>query len=270
MFVAPFHALAALIVSDGDFNFPEHLAGNFTDRRSQGIGGLAGVVVKDGGEFVRFKVVIGVLHTSAQNLVFDTDRCGVQEGHPSAVLIIPLQKAVRNDVGQLIFMLHPVVDGTPVCNILHLYVQRITGGDLKHRRQRLLHGALVFLPHLPEVHRAGIPSRAGVGHVKDVPQAGVVAAVVNEGDTLGTTFDVPPHGIVPEVVLGAGGGLRALGEDHKLVAISVLAHPSSSPQECRPLFPALGQAVGGFFRHTAVVFQFRCHVFLLPQSSRSG
>ena len=83
--------------------------------------------------------------------------------------------------------------------------------------QRVQHGGMVVLPHFPQVGRLGPLHRAGVRHIKDIFQGGPAPSVFSdEGDTLGTGFDPPPHGFVPQLHAGAGGGVRALGVDQKL------------------------------------------------------
>ncbi|MCD7771548.1 MAG: hypothetical protein LUH23_05630 [Oscillospiraceae bacterium] len=119
--MAPFLRFCAFIVSDGDLDYPEHTAGTFTDRCSQGVGCLAGVVVKDGGKVLLVKVAVRVTHHSGEELILDTDRGGIEEGHPPVVIIILLQKAICNDVGQLyITVLLPIVHGQPIRHIFKL------------------------------------------------------------------------------------------------------------------------------------------------------
>ena len=46
--------------------------------------------------------------------------------------------------------------------------------------------------------------------------------------------DIAPHFLIPEVVLRAGGGLRALHIDHELLVVGVLIQPCGGGQERRP------------------------------------
>ena len=84
--------------------------------------------------------------------------------------------------------------------------------------QRLHHRPLILRPHLPDGD--GAPRTAvGVGHIKDVPQFIALFGIHQQGDPRGALVH-PPAMLVPEVGLGAGGGIRLLGVDQKLVAES--------------------------------------------------
>src|SRR5699024_12558223 len=48
-------------------------------------------------------------------------------------------------------------------------------------------------------------------------QAKLVAGIVHQGNTLGATAHIPSHFFIPQVILGAGGGIRALGVNHHLL-----------------------------------------------------
>jgi len=84
--------------------------------------------------------------------------------------------------------------------------------------QRLRDGGMVIFPHFPQVRCSRAFDWACILHIKDIFQPGPAAAVlVDEGDALGAGFHPPPHGVIPQFHAGAGGGVRALGVDQKLV-----------------------------------------------------
>ena len=91
---------------------------------------------------------------------------------------------------------------------------------------------------LPEVHGAGVLPFAGVGHVKDVSQLRFLAACVYKGNAGGAAPDKAPHLFVPEVILGAGGGVWPLGVDHDLFVVRILIKPRRCAQELRPALVA--------------------------------
>ena len=69
---------------------------------------------------------------------------------------------------------------------------------------------------------------AGVGNIEHIAQTEPVAGIIHQGDALGTAPDVAAHTVVPQVVLGAGSGIRALGVDHQLLMERVLVEATFS------------------------------------------
>ena len=236
----PFHGFPALAGADRAFDLPEDTAGALADGSAQGVGGAARVVVEHRAKLLRVKIGFRVCHAAAQQLVLDADRRRVQEGHPPVVFIISLQKAVRNDAGKLLSLLLPIVNCQPIGDVFKLHIQRVLGRDLKGCCQRFLYRFLILILQLPAVHWAGVGPCPGIRHVKDIAQAGVVPAVVDEGNALRAPFHIAPHSVVPEVILRAGGGFRALGKDHKLVTVRIFVDSPSQPQERSPLVIAAG------------------------------
>ena len=57
---------------------------------------------------------------------------------------------------------------------------------------------------------------------RNVVQPGESAGFVQQGDALGTPAHIAVHPVVPDVEVGAGSGIRALGVDHELVCKGVL------------------------------------------------
>ena len=99
----------------------------------------------------------------------------------------------------------------------------------------------------------------GVAYVKDVVQPGESAGFVQQGDALGTPAHITVHPVVPDVKVGAGGGIRALGVDHQLVRKTVLVQPGSGGQIVRPAFPVPGQAVCRALGKGEIFFGFAWH-----------
>ena len=97
----------------------------------------------------------------------------------------------------------------------------------------------------------------------DLVQPGESAGFVQQGDALGTPAHITVHPVVPDVKVGAGGGIRALGVDHKLVGKGVLVQPGCGGQVVRPAFPVPGQAVRRALGKCEVFFGFAWHFSLL-------
>ena len=88
--------------------------------------------------------------------------------------------------------------------------------------------ALRFVEDLHEV-RSGFCQRSMLHLFRDrriqrrnVVQARESAGFVQQGDALGTPAHMAVHPVIPDVEVGAGGGIGALGVDHELVCKGVL------------------------------------------------
>ncbi|HBT23044.1 MAG TPA: hypothetical protein DD439_00240, partial [Ruminococcaceae bacterium] len=71
----------------------------------------------------------------------------------------------------------------------------------------------VLFFQLPQPGGARVGPGAGVGNIEHITQPGPVPGIIHQGDALGPAPHIPAHAVVPQVVLGAGGGVRALGVD---------------------------------------------------------
>ena len=112
--------------------------------------------------------------------------------------------------------------------------------------QRIQHGGMVVLPQLPQVGRFGPLHRAGVRHVKDVFQRGPSPSVLtDERDPLGAGPHPAPHGVVPQLHAGAGGGVRALGVDQKLLVEGIFIDSGACVQIPFPAVCAVRDGMGG-------------------------
>ena len=96
-------------------------------------------------------------------------------------------------------------------------------------------------------------------------QPGESAGFVQQGDALGTPAHITVHPVVPDVKIGAGGGIRALSVDHQLVRETVLVQSGCGGQVVRPAFPIPGQAVRRALGKGEIFFGFAWHFSLLFQ-----
>ena len=180
--------------------------------------------------------------TPGQEGVGGAHRGGAAERRPDVELIIFLQKGTVNDAEDFLLMFLPVVCCQTAGYLLQLGNKRLCG-VVRHVEvicQGLPHRRLVLGPELPQIGAAGTFSAAGIRHIKHIAQARLAAAGVHQGDAPGPTADISAHPSVPEVVLRAGGGLRALGVDHKLLIVGIFVEPRSGSQKSRPLLIAAG------------------------------
>ena len=100
---------------------------------------------------------------------------------------------------------------------------------------------------------------ACVRNIKHIAQPGPVAGIVHQRDTLGAAPDVAAHAVVPQVVFGAGGGIRALGVDHQLLMERIFVETGDGGEKARPLLPAAGELPRHLVGHLRVLFSFGWH-----------
>ena len=64
-------------------------------------------------------------------------------------------------------------------------------------------------------------------------------AFINQNDAVATAFHISSHSGIPSVVIGAGGRVRPLGEDHHLLLERILVQPGRRLQKRCPVAYAL-------------------------------
>ncbi|WP_295759325.1 hypothetical protein [uncultured Oscillibacter sp.] len=252
-----FDLFRPLVGSDGPFHFTENLGGCLADRRTQHIGRRLGIEVEHIHEIFRLKTVLRVLHTAGAEHILDAGLRRPPKGHPYVELIIPVEEGIVNDAEDAVLVLLPIFSGEAGGDAPDLLLQPRAGPHAVGPFQHILHSGDIFLTHGPEVDRAGVLPLPGVRHIEHIAQLRAAARVVHQGDALGAAAHIAAHGLVPEVILGAGRGVRALLVDHELLIVGVFVEPGRSGKEGCPLLPAPGHLSGGFFRHLGVIGGFR-------------
>ena len=111
--------------------------------------------------------------------------------------------------------------------------------------QSLDHRVLIPWLHLPDGDGAPLAA-VGIRHIKDIPQLIAPVCIHQQGDPPGALVDIAAM-LVPEVDLGAGGGVRLLCVDQKLVTEIVLEVVGGGGQE-RHIVPAVGGNFAGLLR----------------------
>ena len=223
--MAPFCISAPGGGLDGSLDLPQYLAAAFRDSRSQDVRGCRGAEGIDGLEILPVKPSFRVDAAPGQKQPGDADGPRGLEFHLQVKIIIPFQKGTVNDVADILGVVVPVVlhqFAGEVCQLLGEVRVADPVGFRQHLGHRFPEGKI----HLPEVRVQGISAGAGVRHIKDIPQVRGAAAVIQKGDPLRATSDKAVHPVVPDIVLSAGGGIRALGINQQLVGIRVLVQPS--------------------------------------------
>ena len=158
-------------------------------------------------------------------------------------------------------MLVPILTRQFSGHIGELLGKIVTGNAvvaLQHGRHR---PDVLFL-QLPQPGGAGMFTGPGVGNIEHIAQPGSVAGIVHQGNTLGATAHISSHFFIPQVVLGAGGGVRALGINHHLFMEWVFVEAGGSSEKGCPFFPAAHKPGRYLFGHLPVKFSFGWHGFL--------
>ena len=175
--------MLTLIILDGDFNLPQNLLIYFTDRCAEGGDGLRGVKVKNAEEIFMLKVVLRLQSAPGHQRIGDAYGSGVSECHSDVEIIILLKKRIFNDVKNIALMVVPVFVGELRGDALQLIGKTVAAGNIIIALQHGGYGVVVLRAVFPQIDAAGIVPAAGVGYVKYIAQAGLIAGGVDDRDT---------------------------------------------------------------------------------------
>ena len=101
---------------------------------------------------------------------------------------------------------------------------------------------------------------AGVRDVEHKPDVWFAARIADQPDTRSTLPDIPAYTLFTEVILGAGHGVRPLGENHGLFQELMLVYAAHSHKELRPDSVVLCKPGRGRVRPFHVDFQLAGHL----------
>ena len=164
------------------------------------------------------KVGFRLQPTAGHKGVGNTDGSCLPELHSDVDAIIRLQVTPVNDAGQLVSVFFPIVPCQHGGDLLQLIGKSVLTGNDKAFFQSGGYCLLMLRAVLPQPGAAGVLFLTGIRYIKDITHPVFSGAGVNEGNALGPPHHIPAHLLVPEVVVGAGGGIRALGIDQQLLA----------------------------------------------------
>ena len=223
--MAPFYISAPSGGLDGSLDLPQHLTAAFGDCCAQDVRRCRGAEGIDRLEIIPVKPAFRVDAAPGQKHPSATYGSSRLEFHLKSKIIIPFQQGTVNNVADILGIVVPVVlhqFAGEICKLLGEVRVADPVGFRQHLGHRFPEGKI----HLPEVRVQGVSAGAGVRHIKDIPQVRGAAAVIQQGDALRAAPDKPVHPVIPDIVLSAGGGVRALGVNQQLVGIGVLIQPS--------------------------------------------
>ena len=174
--------MLALIDLDGDADLPQNLLVNLADRRAQRPNRGRGIEIENRHEVLMLEILFRIQSTAGHQGVGDADGGGGLK-LDFDVEIIVLSGYIRELLGE-------IVTGNAVVLLQHG----------RHRPN-------VLFFQLPQPGCTGMFTGAGIGNIEHIAQAKLVAGIVHQGNTLGATAHIPSHFFIPQVILGAGGGL---------------------------------------------------------------
>ena len=258
---SPFFDGLALRVSDGNAYLPQDLLVDLADRRSQRPNGGRGIEIKNRHEIFMGEIVFRFHPASGHQGVGNADGGGCLKLHFDVIFIIFLQEGTVNDIEEVLPVFLPILICQLMGNIRELLGQIIAADPvalLQHSR----YGIHVPFFQGPQPGGAGMFTGPCVGNIKHIPQAGPVPGIVHQGNAFGAAPHIAPHFLIPQVVLRAGGSVRALGVNHQLLMERVFVKTGGGGKKSRPFLPAAGELPCRMVRHLRVHFCFGWHGFL--------
>ncbi|WP_242828480.1 hypothetical protein [Enterocloster clostridioformis] len=246
---------------DGDADLPQHLLVDLADRRSQRPNRGRGIEIENRHEVLMLEILFRIQPTAGHQGIGDADGGGGLKLDFDVVIIVLREERTVNDVAEVLLMLVPILTGQFSGHIGELLGKIVTSNAvvaLQHGRHR---PDVLFL-QLPQPGGSGMLTGAGIGNIEHVAQPRPVAGIVHQGDPLGATAHIPAHFLVPQVVLGAGGGIRALGVNHHLFMERIFVEAGGGSEKGRPFLPAAHKPGRYLFGHLPVRFSFGWHGFL--------
>ena len=181
---------------DGDTDLPQHLLVDLADRRSQRPNRGRGIEIENRHEVLMLEILFRIQSAAGHQGVCDADGGGGLKLDFDVEFIVLLQERTVNDVAEVLLMLVPILTRQFSSHINELLGKIVTGNAVvafKHGRHR---PNVLFL-QLPQPGGTGVFAGAGVGNIEHIAQAGLVAGIVHQGNTLGATAHIPPHFFIP-------------------------------------------------------------------------
>ena len=250
--------MLALIVLDGDADLPQNLLVDLADRCAQRPNRGRGIEIENRHEVLMLEILFRIQPTARHQGIGDTDGGGGLKLDFDVVIIVLRQERTVNDIAEVSLMIVPILTRQLSGYIRELLGEIVTDNTVVALQHGQYRPDVLFF-QLPQPGGAGMFTGAGIGNIEHIAQPGSVAGIVHQGDTLGATAHIPSHFFIPQVVLGAGGGVRALGVNHHLFMERIFVEAGGSSKKGRPFLPAAHKPGRYLFGHLPVKFSFGWH-----------
>ena len=181
------------------------------------------------------KVAAGVETTAGHKSIGGADGSSIAERNLYVIIIILLKEGIGKDAEDVTAVVVPVFGHELGSNLLQLVCKTFFTGHAKAIFQSCGNSVLMLVFVLPKIKAARVLSAARIGNIKHIFEPWIVARRVNQSDTLGASTDISAHLLIPKVIVGTGGCVWLLSENHELLVERVLIQPSHCFKERRPL-----------------------------------
>ena len=168
------------------------------------------------------KVVLRGQSAAGHKGVCHADGRRIFEGNSDVIYIIFFEEGICKDAADVALVIFPILACEPGSDVFKLIGKTFAAADLKAAFQRRRNSVRVFVTVFPKERTARSLIAARVRYVKDVFDFGVIAGSVQKRNALGAAPHITAHLRIPKVIVCAGGGVRSLGKDHKLLVVRVL------------------------------------------------
>ena len=181
------------------------------------------------------KIIGGVEAAARHERVGGTYSSGIAERNLYVVIIILLKEGIGKDAEDVTTVVVPVFGYELGSNLFQLVGKTFFTGHTEAVLQGRRNSVVVLVSVFPKIKAAGIFPAACVGNVKHIFEPWIIAAGVNQCNALGATTDISAHLLVPKVIVGTGGCVWLLSENHQLLVERVLVQPSHCFKKRCPL-----------------------------------
>ena len=205
------------------------------------------------------KVVSGIETAAGHKSIGGTYGSGIAERNPYVIIIILLKERIFKDAEDVTSVVVPVFGHELGSNLFQLVGKTFFTGHTEAVLQRCSNSIVVLVFVFPKIKAAGIFPAACVGNVKNIFEPWIIAAGVNQRNTLRTTTDISAHLLIPKVVIGTGSSIRLLSKNHQLLMERVLIQPSHCFKERCPFPKTACNLLCGVVCHLCVKIQFTRH-----------
>ena len=202
------------------------------------------------------KVIAGIKSAARHERVCGADCSGVSKSNLYVIIIILRGERIFKDAENVTAVVIPIFGYEFRCNLLQLIGKTLFTGHTETALQCCGNGVVILVFVFPKIKTAGILPAARIGNVKNISEPWIISGGVKERDTLGAAADISAHLLIPKVIIGTGGCVRLLSENHQLLMERIFVQPSHCFKKRCPLPEAACNLPCGAVSHLRIKLQF--------------